>query len=183
MSMHRSVRKMHATQRPATSTSAALVFTPSRRSEFALVQNLDASIVITVSTDADCVKGTTLAAGQIMEHTGDKPLYAKAASGTPVLGITEFSDGGMQVRSDEELTVAITNGTPTMILPADDRRIDAIIENDDASIVITVGPSTVTAGDGVTLAASQFVKIPGQMAIYAIAASGTPNVGISIRKR
>lgn len=182
MSMHKSVRTIKDYVAFTTGTAAAAVLAVNNRREFALLQNNDAAIVITVSTDSDCVKGTALAAGDIYVHDGNGPIYAKAASGTPTLGVTEFVDGGTAVRSDSESTVALST-TKAMVLAQDDRRISAVLENDHGSIVITLGNKNVTAGAGINLAAGQFVRFVGQAELWAVAASGTPNLGISQVKR
>lgn len=183
MSMHKSVRKMRPFVSTALSTVVKQVLGVTNRREFAIVQNLDAAIVATVSTDSDAVKGETVAAGGFYVHFGNGPLFAKSASGTPNLGIIEFVDSGEIVRADEEITVALST-TRAKVLNQDDRRICATFENDDAAIAVTLGDETVTAGNGLVLAPSQSTPlIVGQMAWYAVAASGTPNLGISTRKR
>lgn len=66
------------------------------------------------------------------------------------------------------------------ILPADNNRGHALVQNLDSSIVVWVGNSDVAANNGVRLAPGQIWHYHGRQRLFAVAASGTPSVGLTV---
>lgn len=81
-------------------------------------------------------------------------------------------------RVQAPVTVA-TSTTAARILTPDNNRGRAIIKNTHGSIVVWLGGSSVTSTDGgVRLAAGEIFVFHGRGSLYAVAASGTPNLAI-----
>lgn len=75
--------------------------------------------------------------------------------------------------------------TAAQVSDFDARRQSILIRNLDASISVYVGKSTVTSSSttgGMLVKAGEYITITNSAPIYAIAASGTPNIAVFIEK-
>ena len=83
------------------------------------------------------------------------------------------------IRNAKNGTTASLSTTASRILAPDNNRGHAIIQNLDNSIVIWIGDVNVAANAGIKLAAGESYDFMGRGSLYAVAASGTPSVGIT----
>lgn len=72
--------------------------------------------------------------------------------------------------------VTISNSAATQIVGERGGRKEVTIQNEDSSIAVYVGGSSVTSSTGLKLAAGASITLRHQGAIYARAASGSPAV-------
>lgn len=78
-------------------------------------------------------------------------------------------------------TVKALSTTAAVVLEHDNNRGRAVVQNLDGAITIYVGDSSVTsAGGGIKLLPGETWEYIGRGKLWAVAASGTPNVGITI---
>lgn len=75
--------------------------------------------------------------------------------------------------------VTVSSASATQLLAARSTRRAALVTNNDSSINIYVGTATVTATTGHLIGPGLSASIPYVGAIYAIAASGSPNASAS----
>lgn len=75
--------------------------------------------------------------------------------------------------------VALNASTATLLKALNSTRRAILVTNNDSSITVYVGVSTVTSSTGHKLAAGASITIPTTAAVYAISASGTPSVSIT----
>lgn len=163
----------------ATSTTAAVAVAKQKNRTCAIVQNADATIVITVGSQAALTagQGIALAAGATLFYYGQAPLYAQAASGTPSLRVIPVM--GVSNNLDTSVHSQVAVGTTRVkLLPKNMKRVWVTLSNTGANPV-TVGNVGVTAGvGGVVIPAAGFVTLPGAAELYAIAGVGTNNINI-----
>lgn len=79
--------------------------------------------------------------------------------------------------------VTALSTTAAKVLDYDNNRGRAIVQNLDDAIVVTIGTSSaVTAGStsGIVLGPGEIFSFSGRTPLYAIAASGTPDLGVTI---
>jgi len=180
------LKGLKATTVTALSTTAAKVLDYDNNRGRAIVQNLDASIAVTLGTSSAVTAGSTsgivLAAGESFAFYGRTPLYAISASGTPNLGITIETTVANEAKVTTITPVALST-TATRVSLRNSSKIRTTIANAHASIVMWVGNSAVAANAGISLAAGQKVTLEGIDAVYVVAASGTPTATIIETKR
>ena len=165
------IRTMNPGVEKTLSTSASVIAGPHNDRWEAIVQNKDAAISVTLST------GVVLGPGQVYRHMGRGALSATAASGTPKVVVIEVVGPGNVNRRERSATVALSTAAK-VVLAKDRARRHATVENLDAAIAVTVGGKGVTAATGITLAAGQSIDLYGGAEVWAVAASGTPNVKV-----
>lgn len=85
-------------------------------------------------------------------------------------GTSKGADG----LANGQVTATTTAGT---LVEANPRRRKVIVKNQDSSIVVYVGIATVTALNGISIAAGATLTLETTALIQVIAASGTPIVG------
>lgn len=153
------------------STTASEIAGPNNDRWEAIVQNKDSAIDVTLST------GVVLEPGETYRHMGRSALSATAASGAPKVVVVEVVGPGNVNRRARASTVALSTAAK-VVLAKDRSRRHATVENAHASIAVTVGGKGVTAATGITLAAGQSIDLYGGCEVWAVAASGTPDVKV-----
>lgn len=170
----------------ALSTTAAKVLDYDNNRGRAIIQNLDAAIVVTLGTTSGITgastSGIVLAAGESFVFHGDTPLYAIAASGTPNIGITKETTVSSEAKKTTITPVTLST-TAKRVSLRNKSKIRTTIANTDASIIVYVGTSTVTSSTGYKLVAGAKVTFEGIDTVYCLAASGTPVVTVLETKR
>jgi hypothetical protein len=175
------IKRVKAGTATALSTTAAMVLDFDNNRGQAIIQNLDASIVVTLGFTSGITAGSTsgvrLAANEIFVHTGSERVWAVAASGTPSLGVTVETTSSNPSKRTEAAPVALST-TVARISRKDTKLMRRTVQNNDASIVVWVGRSDVAANAGVKLPANGKAVFLGTDELYAVAASGTPSVTV-----
>ena len=75
--------------------------------------------------------------------------------------------------------VAVSSSSATILAAVRPPRRGLLITNNDTAITIYLGGATVSTSNGHQLIAGASISIPTIVAVYAIAASGTPTASVS----
>lgn len=160
-----------------TTSATKLADYGNRRFE-ALIQNTHGSATLRIGSEAVLAAsgGVVVDPGEVYRYMGHAPVYG-IGSAALTANVVEIRGPGNHQTVIRENVVAVTTAAK-LVAAKDPSRNHCVIENTHATVSITIGNSTVTAGNGIVLAAGKQMDFYGGLPLHAIAASGTVNVRV-----